>query len=41
MLVPGEEADWISTNDVAQYGLAAVQGLALAGEALDEYSVLN
>lgn len=41
VLVPGEEADWISTNDVAQYGLAAVQGLALAGEALDEYSVLN
>lgn len=30
VLVPTEEALWVSTNSVAQYGLAAIQGLALA-----------
>lgn len=34
VLMPVEEASWISTNDVAQYGLAAIQNLALIGEAL-------
>ena len=34
VLVPTEEAAWVSTNSVAQYGLAAIQGLALAPEGL-------
>ena len=38
VLVPVGEAGWISTNDVAQYGLAAIQGLALARDALDSYA---
>ncbi|KAB8237144.1 polysaccharide lyase family 26 protein [Aspergillus alliaceus] len=33
-LAPVDEASWISTNAVAQYGLAAIQDLALAGEGL-------
>lgn len=37
VLIPVDEAEWVSTNDVAQYGLAAIQGLALAREALDAY----
>ena len=36
-LVPGDEAPWVSTNDVAQYGLAAIQNLALVGDALENY----
>ncbi|KAJ4127996.1 hypothetical protein NW768_008280 [Fusarium equiseti] len=36
-LVPGKEAPWVSTNDVAQYGLAVIQNLALAREALEDY----
>lgn len=32
-----DEASWISTNDVAQYGLAAIQNLALAREGLEAY----
>lgn len=34
VLIPVEEATWISTNIVAQYGLAAIQNLALVGNAL-------
>ncbi|CAI6074396.1 unnamed protein product [Clonostachys chloroleuca] len=35
VLLPGvEEVSWISTNDIAQYGLSAIQGLALASEGL-------
>jgi hypothetical protein len=36
-LIPGKEAPWISTNDVAQYGLAVIQNLALARNALENY----
>ena len=32
VLIPVEEATWISTNAAAQYGLAAIQDLALAGQ---------
>ncbi|KAI9373498.1 hypothetical protein BJX61DRAFT_552175 [Aspergillus egyptiacus] len=31
VLVPVEEASWVSTNAMAQYGLAAIQNLALVG----------
>ncbi|GGZ08268.1 exo-rhamnogalacturonan lyase family protein [Streptomyces poonensis] len=31
-LVPGSEAAWISTNDTALYGLAAIENLALLGD---------
>lgn len=34
VLIPVEEAAWVSTNDVAQYGLAAIQDLALVGDFL-------
>ena len=30
-----DEAAWVSTNDAAQWSLAAMQNLALAGEALE------
>lgn len=30
-LVPGSEAAWVSTNDTALYGLAAIENLALLG----------
>lgn len=33
-LTPVDEAAWISTNDTSQWGLAAIQNLALIGEAL-------
>ncbi|RDI76653.1 hypothetical protein Vi05172_g13358 [Venturia inaequalis] len=33
-LVAVDEAAWLSTNEVAQYGLAAIQNLALIGDAL-------
>jgi hypothetical protein len=33
-----EEASWFATNDVAQYGLAAIEDLALVGGALAGYS---
>ncbi|KAL2106440.1 hypothetical protein VUR80DRAFT_6706 [Thermomyces stellatus] len=36
-LIPGEEAPWLSTNAVAQYGLAVIQNLALVGDALEDY----
>ncbi|MBE3045597.1 Tat pathway signal sequence domain protein, partial [Candidatus Bathyarchaeota archaeon] len=36
-VVPGEEAPWVSSNDVAQYGLAVIQNLALVGDALEDY----
>ena len=32
VLIPVEEATWISTNAVAQYGLAAIQDLTLVGD---------
>lgn len=35
-LNPVEEAAWISTNDTAQWGLAAIQNLALVGEHLKD-----
>jgi hypothetical protein len=31
-LVPGTEASWVSTNDTALYGLAAIENLALVGD---------
>ena len=34
VLNPVDEAAWVSTNDTAQWGLAAIQNLALAGGAL-------
>ncbi|KAL2808314.1 hypothetical protein BJX63DRAFT_439470 [Aspergillus granulosus] len=34
VLVETEEASWVSTNAVAQYGLAAIQNLGLVGEEL-------
>ncbi|PKS09695.1 hypothetical protein jhhlp_004315 [Lomentospora prolificans] len=35
VLAPVDEASWISTNDVALYGMAAIQDLALVREALE------
>jgi hypothetical protein len=35
VLRPVEEVAWVSTNSTAQWGLAAIQCLALAGDALD------
>lgn len=35
-LNPVDEAPWISTNDTAQWGLAAIQNLALIGEHLTD-----
>ncbi|MGW7521365.1 exo-rhamnogalacturonan lyase family protein [Streptomyces sp. NPDC054796] len=34
VLNPAEEATWVSTNTTAQYGLAAIQNLALIGDAM-------
>ncbi|CDR05177.1 hypothetical protein GCM10022420_020720 [Streptomyces iranensis] len=34
VLEPGVEAAWVSTNATAQYGLAAIQNLALVGDKL-------
>jgi hypothetical protein len=34
VLNPIDEASWVSTNDAAQWSLAAMQNLALAGDAL-------
>jgi hypothetical protein len=34
VLNPVDEAAWLSTNDAAQWGLAAIQNLALVPEAL-------
>lgn len=31
-LVPGSEAAWVSSNDTALYGLAAIENLALLGD---------
>lgn len=36
VLRPVDEAAWISTNGTAQWGLAAIECLALAGDALPE-----
>ncbi|KNG88864.1 hypothetical protein ANOM_003689 [Aspergillus nomiae NRRL 13137] len=36
VLIPVDEATWISTNAVAQYGLAAIQDLALVGDAVTQ-----
>lgn len=38
VLLPVDEAPWLATNDVAQYGLAAIQNLALVRDTLDTYS---
>lgn len=35
VLTAVDEAAWLSTNDAAQYGLAAIQNLALVGSALN------
>lgn len=35
VLRPVDEAPWISTNDAAQWGLAAIQNLALLGHLID------
>jgi hypothetical protein len=37
VLEPVDEAAFVSTNDAAQYGLAAIQNLALIGDRLPEY----
>ncbi|KPM38006.1 hypothetical protein AK830_g8560 [Neonectria ditissima] len=37
VLIAVDEAAWISTNDVAQYGLATIENLALIGESLSSY----
>jgi hypothetical protein len=34
VLMPVDEATWLATNDVAQYGLAAIQNLAFIGDSL-------
>ncbi|KAH0289850.1 hypothetical protein M436DRAFT_84719 [Aureobasidium namibiae CBS 147.97] len=34
VLFPVDEAAWVSTNDVGQYGMAAIENLALIGEYL-------
>ncbi len=36
VLNPVDEAAWVSTNDSAQWGLAAIQNLALAGQSLGD-----
>ncbi|KAL5346408.1 hypothetical protein ACLOAV_008679 [Pseudogymnoascus australis] len=36
-LVAVDEAPWLSSNDLAQYGLAVIQNLALARDALDTW----
>ncbi|KAE8352307.1 hypothetical protein BDV28DRAFT_135384 [Aspergillus coremiiformis] len=38
VLTPVDEAPWISTNEAAQYGLAAIQDLALVGDAVTKSS---
>jgi hypothetical protein len=35
-LNPVDEAPWVSTNDTAQWGLAAIQNLALVGDQLKD-----
>lgn len=35
VLIPVEEAAWVSTNDFAQYGLAAIQDLAYVSDLLE------
>jgi hypothetical protein len=37
VLIPVDEASWLATNDVAQYGLAAIENLAFAGDELASY----
>jgi hypothetical protein len=34
VLNPVDEVPWVSTNETAQWGLAAIQNLALIGAAL-------
>ncbi|PTD06406.1 putative protein YetA [Fusarium culmorum] len=36
-LIRGKEAPWVSTNDVAQYGLAVIQNLALVRDSLEDF----
>jgi hypothetical protein len=36
VLIPVSEAAWVSTNDSAQWGLAAIQNLAMAGAQLEQ-----
>ncbi|KAJ6156854.1 hypothetical protein N7497_005739 [Penicillium chrysogenum] len=37
VLVPVDEAAWLATNDIAQYGLAVIQNLAYVSDSLDDY----
>ncbi|KAJ9487913.1 hypothetical protein VN97_g5388 [Penicillium thymicola] len=37
VLVPVDEAAWLGTNDIAQYGLAVIQNLAYISDSLDDY----
>ncbi|CAG8191706.1 unnamed protein product [Penicillium olsonii] len=37
VLVPVDEAAWLATNDIAQYGLAVIQNLAYVSDALADY----
>jgi hypothetical protein len=36
-LIAVDEAAWLATNDIAQYGLAVIQNLAYASDSLDDY----
>jgi hypothetical protein len=36
VIAPVDEAERVSTNAAAQFGLAAIQNLALVGEAITE-----
>ncbi|SPO05271.1 uncharacterized protein DNG_07958 [Cephalotrichum gorgonifer] len=38
VLAPVDEAPWLATNDIAQYGLAVIQNLAYVPDALSEYA---
>ncbi|KAJ5758352.1 uncharacterized protein N7511_007046 [Penicillium nucicola] len=38
VLIAVDEAEWLATNDVAQYGLAVIQNLAYISSALEEYA---
>ncbi|KAK9857425.1 hypothetical protein MYU51_020851 [Penicillium brevicompactum] len=37
VLVAVDEASWLATNDIAQYGLAVIQNLAYVGDSLADY----
>jgi hypothetical protein len=37
VLLSVDEAAWLATNDVAQYGLAVIENLAYISDSLDDY----